>query len=122
MTTNAIRDVLSERARQDDRWGEQNHAGVPWLAILMEEVGEFAKALITDEASPEECRRELVQVAAVAIAAIESLDRQTSRIVSTEDDVHICRVCGGCRYSATPSCCYRSCECDEEGRWAALSR
>ena len=85
----ALAGVARERTRQDKKWGEQNHSPVEWLAILMEEVGELAEAVlhhnfntatqyhqgdlshgtgaIEDEAN---------QVAAVAVAMVESLRRQ----------------------------------------------
>jgi len=71
--TSVLTEVMHERDRQHDKWGEQNHSRLLWLAILVEEVGEVAKASL--EANPEQCRRELIQVAAVAVAAIESFDR-----------------------------------------------
>jgi len=73
-----IQDVLAERERQDAEWGEQNHTSVWWHAILSEEVGEVAKAVLEAQfagGSVETIRAEMVQVAAVAIAAIESIDR-----------------------------------------------
>lgn len=69
-----MNDVKEERLRQNEKWGEQNHSRLMWCAILTEEVGEVAKAALED--SPSEYREELVQVAAVAVAAIESHDRQ----------------------------------------------
>ena len=66
----AIRD---ERARQNAKWGEQNHTPERWLAILSEETGETARAIV--EFDLVSYRAELVHVAAVAVAAIESLDR-----------------------------------------------
>lgn len=68
-----LRDVLNERNKQDAKWGVQNHTPMKWLAILTEEVGEVAKAII--EGNHGDYRKELVQVAAVAVASIESLDR-----------------------------------------------
>jgi hypothetical protein len=92
-----LAEVADERERQDDRWGEQNHddgtggkydvilrdaarnacqreaeAGHPtWRSILFEEVTEaFA------ETDPAKLRAELVQVAAVAAAWIEAMDRR----------------------------------------------
>ena len=68
-------EVLVERERQDEEWGEQNHYSFKWLAILGEEVGEANKAAL--ESKPDEYRAELIQVAAVAMAMIECHDRQT---------------------------------------------
>jgi len=65
--------IGDERRRQDEKWGEQNHHPLYWMAILQEEVGEAAKALV--EKKLDEYRTELIQCAAVAMAAIESLDR-----------------------------------------------
>lgn len=98
-------EVALERNSQDHRWGEQNHPLVPrekngndgyhrmehsrranmwkalndqrvaykrlaWDGILLEEVFEaFA------EKDPDKARAEMIQVAAVAIAIIESIDR-----------------------------------------------
>ena len=76
-------EVELERARQDNLWGEQNHAPLVWLPILLEEVGEVGKALNDWVHSPPEevadaianYRDELIHVAAVAVAAVESFDR-----------------------------------------------
>jgi hypothetical protein len=88
-----VGEVIAERATQDRQWGEQNHpdgtspaytraaevakavtnrhaaeGSVTWFDILHEEVMEaFA------EPNP---RAELVQVAAVAVAWIEAIDRR----------------------------------------------
>lgn len=66
-----VREVLGERWKQDKWWGRQRHHAYRWLAILMEEVGEASTAILKGESS---YRDELIQVAAVAIAAIECLD------------------------------------------------
>lgn len=73
-------DILAERVRQDMKWGEQSHQSMEWLAILTEEVGELAQAVNEQRwrARPDtlhELRLELVQVAAVAAAWLECLDR-----------------------------------------------
>jgi NTP pyrophosphatase (non-canonical NTP hydrolase) len=73
----AVGAVIIERRRQDDRWGT-NHVSRPadeWFLILSEEVGEVAKGILEREDWPD-VRKELVQVAAVAISAIEYLDQQ----------------------------------------------
>jgi NTP pyrophosphatase (non-canonical NTP hydrolase) len=70
--------VNDERAAQDERWGEQNHDPAMWLAILTEEIGEVAKEVADGRIQPFNDRAyhdELIQVAAVAVAAVESLNR-----------------------------------------------
>ncbi len=63
--------IQAERDRQDVKWGANRYlAKEVWLTILMEEVGEAAKAAL--EADTEGYAKELIQVAAVAVAAVES--------------------------------------------------
>ncbi len=62
-----------ERVNQTIKWGIQNHIPLKWMAILGEEVGEANQAVLENELN--NYRNELIQVADVAIAAIESLDR-----------------------------------------------
>ena len=69
----AIEGIKTERLRQDNKWGEQNHHPEKWMNILMEEVGEASKAIL--EQDFEQYRKELIEVAAVAVAAIESYHR-----------------------------------------------
>ena len=67
-------EVGEELSRQRELWGEQNHSPLKWLAILMEEVGEAATDAL-NASDLDNYRTEMVQVAAVAIAAIASFDR-----------------------------------------------
>lgn len=76
----ALRSVLAERRGQDKKWGEQNHDPYIYLAILLEEVGEFAQSLLQTQFGGEHggwvnVRKEAVHTAAVALAVIECLDR-----------------------------------------------
>lgn len=89
-----IERVQEERRRQDEKWGVQNHNPVEWIAILSEEVGEASREAVdfyfangTEDAHEkadygtqwqriERLKRELIQTAAVAIAAAESIERQ----------------------------------------------
>ena len=65
-------DIRRERQRQDDKWGKQRHPFDTWITVLTEEVGEAAeRSLKGDRAG---LRKELIEVAAVAVAAIEHLD------------------------------------------------
>lgn len=65
--------VNDERVRQDNLWGVQDHDEPKWLSILLEEVGEVARAV--NEKDVVSYRKELVQVAAVAVAMLESEGR-----------------------------------------------
>lgn len=98
-TARAIIDVAEERFRQDAKWGQQNHpdgTGTPgdeyqalraravcesafaagdgtWRHILTEE---FREAMAEDNVA--NLREELVQLAAVAVAWVEAIDRRAS--------------------------------------------
>jgi NTP pyrophosphatase (non-canonical NTP hydrolase) len=68
-------DIQEERRKQDKKWGvplERNIPPLMWIAILVEEVGEVAKALL--QGKNKEVRAEAVQVAAVAVAIVEYID------------------------------------------------
>lgn len=77
----AVTLVLRERDRQDAKWGDQSkHPNYVWSLILGEEVGEVAKEVLQylwdDELPDKEKARllgEVVQVAAVALAWVEKL-------------------------------------------------
>jgi NTP pyrophosphatase (non-canonical NTP hydrolase) len=75
-------EIKKERQQQDEKWGEQNHHAIEWCAILGEEVGEVNKAALEAHfkgykrtGNYSDYRTELIQVAAVAVAMIECLDR-----------------------------------------------
>jgi NTP pyrophosphatase (non-canonical NTP hydrolase) len=76
-------DIATERERQDNKWGVQDHDPAVWLSILAEETGEVARAVLGfhfphgGDNPVGNYRDELVQVAAVAVAAIESVDRRS---------------------------------------------
>ena len=77
--------VDAERDRQHEQWGYRHEWGqgdcssphVPTIVkatVLSEETGEVAKAVL--EQNPTAIRSELVQVAAVAVAWLESMPAQ----------------------------------------------
>jgi len=79
-TIKITKDVLAEIGRQEEQWGEQNHDPFFYLAILTEEVGEAAQAALdwyTGKGEPVRLREEMVQVAAVSIAFIGCIDRNS---------------------------------------------
>ncbi len=87
-TLKVLNQIAHEREAQNRKWGEQNHEPTHWLAILLEEVGEVAKDVVEYKAVKSErvqrnhldnARIELIQVAAVAVAMIESLDRKRDK-------------------------------------------
>jgi hypothetical protein len=96
VTQMVLAEISTERSRQESRWGQQDH---PWMLRQWGYVtdAEAAKALVDqqarignrdwagilteeyleaiEETDIVDARAELVQVAAVAVAAIESIDR-----------------------------------------------
>jgi NTP pyrophosphatase (non-canonical NTP hydrolase) len=80
VTDRAMRNIMDERLKQDEKWGEQNHDPYTYLAILLEEVGEYAQACLQTQFGGKnggflKMREEAVQTAAVALAIVECLDR-----------------------------------------------
>lgn len=82
-----LTEVVFERAKQDRKWGEQNHKPCEWMTVLGEEFGEACQEALrvrfgenslgmTDYTA---LREELIQCAAVAVAIIECIDRQMQR-------------------------------------------
>ena len=72
-----------EREFQNKKWGEQNHDDYKWLAILTEEVGELAEAILHDEFDGHakgHAYTELLHVAAVAVQWLECMDRRDLQI------------------------------------------
>ena len=79
MSKTVLDEILIERHRQDEKWGEQNHDDYRWLAIITEEVGELAQAILHDEFGGHAAgttRAELTHVAAVAIQWLECFERR----------------------------------------------
>ena len=107
-TSRVLADVLEERRRQHEKWGEQNLRDLTpdgaeydliaevdemrrlmstarpdptWALVLLEEVRE-----VIEEPDPAKLRAELVQVAAVAVQWIEAIDRR--RMQQQMDEAH----------------------------------
>ena len=82
-TKTVLNEVYVERIAQQDVWGERDHDPLVWGAILGEEVGELAQAMLLDHEDPSTdyllyvgtMRKEAIQVAAVAVAFVEYLNR-----------------------------------------------
>lgn len=81
-TRDILKEVMNERLHQEAKWGQQNHDGPFYLAILVEEVGEIAHTILEARAGSgdsSEIRKEIIQVAAVAVAMAEAYDRKAVR-------------------------------------------
>ena len=64
--------IYQERMRQDNIWGwPRQLSDLLWYCILGEEVGEVARAILEDDR--ENLKEELVQVAAVCVAHLETI-------------------------------------------------
>lgn len=69
-------DVAKERVRQVEKWGDQRiHSALYWFAILAEETGEVAKAILQQDWN--NLRTELIQSAAVIATWIEAIDAKS---------------------------------------------
>lgn len=96
--THVLAEVLNERVRQEKKWGVQNHNPADWVTILGEEFGEVCKAALEWRFSKDrlsynqrreqlkEYRAELIQVAAVAVSMVQSLERNELLVVDPDLD------------------------------------
>jgi flagellar biosynthesis/type III secretory pathway protein FliH len=73
-----LEDVAQERALQMAEWPEDANSAVEWVAIAGKQLGQAAGLAVGLSAGDEEfvaaLRHEFVQLAAVAMAAVESID------------------------------------------------
>jgi hypothetical protein len=88
MTTlnKAITDVMAERWRQDAKWGgpghDDHHTVAEWVQLIEDYAG-WARVMAGMN-SPEKARNRLIQVAALAVAAVEAMDRTSVPEVTPE--------------------------------------
>lgn len=74
-----IKAIIAERIRQDIKWGANRvHLDEDWKLILGEESGELSKAIFENKfdclgSDPYDIERELIDVAAVALAWLEDI-------------------------------------------------
>lgn len=77
-----IGEVMAERVRQDEKWGgpvsdDFHKTTIDWIQDI-EGYTAWAKQKIRS-GNPGEYRRRMMQIAALAIAACESFDREAAR-------------------------------------------
>lgn len=87
MENQVLRDVRIERLRQDQKWGGPDHDDkhgpddwCRWINAYMT----WAKTMAEFD-SPEKYRKRMIQVAALAVAAVESHDRLINPQLPTGD-------------------------------------
>jgi NTP pyrophosphatase (non-canonical NTP hydrolase) len=96
----AIELVLSERHRQDEKWGfPQENSYFEWVSILVEEVGEFSQEVNNAfmhgrEGNPIKAMREVIQVCAVALSIIEHLHPDAEEVakLTYEEEIRKARI------------------------------
>lgn len=87
-------EVQGERLRQDEQWGTQEHSEMRWLSLMGEEAGKANRAAnkaydansalaLADWQS--DYREHLLTAAAVAVAAVECLDRKRAALRQAEE-------------------------------------
>lgn len=77
ITRDVLEDVAKERTRQDEKWGgadhDDTHSNHDWVAYIVRHTGR-AVMWPFDRAA---FRKQMVRVAALAVAAVEWCDRAT---------------------------------------------
>jgi hypothetical protein len=80
-------DIHDERKRQDELWGgpdhDDNHESEDWAAFIES----LALRLEMEHFSYDRTRELFIHIAALAVAAIESLDRKSGRTTKLERQI-----------------------------------
>ncbi len=73
-SSSVLIEVLNERRRQDDKWGgpkhDDHHVDKDWLGFISK------RSVDKGARNPKDRRQNLLEIAALAVAAIESMDRK----------------------------------------------
>ncbi len=86
-TVKTLSSILSEREAQQKQWGEdgEKHSDIFWSSVLAKQTGQAAALIvnfltaqnpIARENAKRAVRREVVQIAAVAMAWLECIDER----------------------------------------------
>lgn len=81
LTKRVLFDVEKERQRQNDKWGgaeHDDHHTTAEFVQLIEDYAGWARTMAGMN-SLDKARNRLIQVAALAVAAVESIDRKTAQ-------------------------------------------
>lgn len=78
-------EVKDERARQDEQWGgpghDDTHVPAEWFGFIQDQDDHFTSASLSTRSHDEAfitatARERLIKIAALAVAAVESIDRK----------------------------------------------
>lgn len=76
-----LSEVADERQRQDEKWGgpehDNGHAPADWMDFIDLKLDEAE--LAANQGNVREVRRVMVQIAALAVAGVQALDRREGR-------------------------------------------
>jgi hypothetical protein len=77
-TARVLQEIAAERTRQDAQWGGATHDDAQSVDSFVQLIADYAgwARVKAREGAPVEARQRLVQVAALAVAAVETLDRR----------------------------------------------
>ncbi|MCK5609395.1 hypothetical protein KAR91_46410 [Candidatus Pacearchaeota archaeon] len=77
-TLNIVNEVISERNRQDKKWGGAEHDDKHAPSEFVQWIEDYAgwARMMSSMLSYDRARKRLIQIAALAIAAVESIDRK----------------------------------------------
>lgn len=80
-TDSVTREVAAERERQDMKWGGPIHDDQHTTTEFVQRIEDYAgwARMMASFGSRDKARLRLIQVAALAVAAVESMDRQAQR-------------------------------------------
>lgn len=87
-TLRVLEAVANERIRQDGKWGGSDHDDSHDIEVFVELIQDYAAwaRVMAGMRNSEKTRYRLVQVAALAVAAVESLDRRISSSISGDHE------------------------------------
>ena len=67
-----VPDIVAERERQTEKWGEQDRIPMDWVPILGKEFGSVCRAICDND--PDKYREELIHLIAVGVDMLENFD------------------------------------------------
>jgi excisionase family DNA binding protein len=77
-------EIVRERLAQDLEWGgtkhDDQHTQQDWLGFILKQIARAGESVFSIESKP--YRKHLIKVAALAVAALESYDRQVEGFVA----------------------------------------